>query len=77
MTLKALDFAHCYPFELNKDSSYEYKANLKALLWDEDGFLLLYKRFDNGAFQWPRNENFKGTICVAYAGTFNKSAKSN
>jgi len=29
---------------------------MKALLWDEDGFLLLYKRLDNGAFQWPRNE---------------------
>lgn len=28
---------------------------LKALLWEGDGFLLLYKRLDNGAFQWPRN----------------------
>ncbi len=27
---------------------------MKALLWDEDGFLLLYKRLDNGSFQWPR-----------------------
>ena len=29
---------------------------IKGLLWDEDGFLLLYKRLDNGRFQWPRSE---------------------
>lgn len=29
---------------------------IKGLLWEGDGFLLLYKRLDNGAFQWPRNE---------------------
>ena len=29
---------------------------IKGLLWDEDGFLLLYKRVDNGRFQWPRSE---------------------
>ena len=28
---------------------------LEALLWEGDGFLLLYKRLDNGSFQWPRN----------------------
>ena len=27
---------------------------IKGLLWDGDGFLLLYKRLDNGAFNWPR-----------------------
>ncbi len=31
------------------------RDRLKALLWEGDGFLLLYKRLDNGAFQWPRN----------------------
>lgn len=30
---------------------------LKALYWEEDGFLLLYKHLENGTFQWPRNEN--------------------
>ncbi len=29
---------------------------LKGLLWEGDGFLLVYKRLDNGKFQWPRNE---------------------
>ncbi len=29
---------------------------IKALLWEGDGFLLLYKRLDNGRFQWPRNK---------------------
>ena len=32
------------------------KDRIKGLLWDETGFLLLYKRLDNGRFQWPRNE---------------------
>ena len=27
---------------------------LKALHWEQDGFLLLYKRLDGGKFQWPR-----------------------
>ena len=29
---------------------------IKGLLWERDGCLLLYKRLDNGKFQWPRNE---------------------
>lgn len=29
---------------------------IKGLLWEGDGFLLIYKRLDNGRFQWPRNE---------------------
>jgi len=29
---------------------------LKALLWEPDGFVLLYKRLENGRFQWPRSE---------------------
>ena len=28
---------------------------IKRLLWEGDGFLLLYKRLDNGAFSWPRS----------------------
>ncbi|KPU46390.1 IS66 Orf2 like protein [Oxobacter pfennigii] len=29
---------------------------IKGLLWEGDGFLLLYKRLEAGKFQWPRNE---------------------
>lgn len=28
---------------------------IKGLLWEGDGFLLLYKRLDVGAFRWPRS----------------------
>ena len=28
---------------------------IKALVWEGDGFLLLYKRLEDGKFQWPRN----------------------
>ena len=30
---------------------------LKALLWEGDGFVLLYKRLESGSFQWPRTES--------------------
>lgn len=30
---------------------------LKALLWEGDGFVLLYKRLENGRFQWPRTQS--------------------
>ena len=30
---------------------------IKALLWEEDGFVLLYKRIENGKYKWPRNLN--------------------
>lgn len=31
------------------------KDRIKGLLWEGDGFLLLYKRLENGRFQWPMN----------------------
>ena len=30
------------------------KDRMKALYWEGDGFLLLYKRLEDGIFQWPR-----------------------
>ncbi len=30
---------------------------IKALLWEGDGFLLMFKRLDTGAFNWPRSAN--------------------
>ena len=27
---------------------------IKGLVWEEDGFLLIYKRLEAGTFQWPR-----------------------
>lgn len=27
---------------------------IKGLVWEKDGFLLLYKRVDNGSYVWPR-----------------------
>jgi transposase len=29
---------------------------IKGLVWEKDGFLLLYKRLEQGKFIWPRNE---------------------
>ncbi len=33
------------------------RDRIKALFWEGDGFVLLYKRLESGSFQWPRNEN--------------------
>ena len=29
---------------------------IKGTLLEEDGFVLLYKKLENGKFKWPRNE---------------------
>ncbi|MDB8559589.1 IS66 family insertion sequence element accessory protein TnpB [Turicibacter sanguinis] len=31
------------------------KDRFKALYWDQDGFLMIYKRIENGKLQWPKN----------------------
>ena len=32
------------------------RDRLKVLLWEADGFLLLYKRLEDGKFNWPKSE---------------------
>ena len=31
------------------------RDQIKALYWEGDGFVLLYKRLESGSFQWPRS----------------------
>lgn len=31
------------------------RDRFKAIYWEGDGFILLYKRLENGHFQWPRS----------------------
>jgi transposase len=31
------------------------RDRMKALLWEGDGFVLLYKRLESGTFQWPKS----------------------
>ena len=33
------------------------RDRFKALYWDGQGFWLLYKRFENGKLNWPKNQN--------------------
>lgn len=37
---------------------------LKALYWEGDGFLLLYKRLEGGKFQWPKDEQAVRSISI-------------
>ncbi len=32
------------------------RDRIKALYWEGNGFVLLYKRLESGSFQWPRAE---------------------
>jgi transposase len=33
------------------------RDGIKALCWEGNGFVLLYKRLEFGSFQWPRKES--------------------
>lgn len=47
-----------YGKELKEDSLFLFCGRrtdrVKALYWSGDGYVLIYKRLSNGAFQWPR-----------------------
>ena len=49
-----------YGKELREDSLFLFCGRrtdrIKALYYSGDGYVLLYKRLDNGAFQWPRSD---------------------
>ena len=33
------------------------RDRIKVLFWEGDGFVLLYKRLENGSFKWPRTKD--------------------
>ena len=46
---------------------------IKGLVWENDGYLLLYKRLEAGQFQWPRTES---EVPLAYGRTHDSSQKA-
>ncbi|MDR1473570.1 MAG: IS66 family insertion sequence element accessory protein TnpB [Lactobacillales bacterium] len=52
---------HKYELNVYDDALFLFCGNrndrFKMLYWDGDGFLLLYKRLENGNLSWPRHKN--------------------
>ena len=50
-----------YGLQLDNDSLFLFCGSrtdrFKGLYWDGEGFILLYKRFENGNLRWPRHRN--------------------
>ena len=55
----AMVIAENYGLELDNDSLFLFCGNrndrFKGLYRDGEGFILLYKRFENGGLRWPRH----------------------
>ena len=53
--------AENYGLELYNNSLFLFcggrNDRFKGLFWDGEGFIMLYKRFENGHLSWPRNSN--------------------
>ena len=51
---------HQYGAELDEESLFLFCGRrtdrIKALYFSGDGYILVYKRLNNGRFQWPRSE---------------------
>ena len=49
-----------YKLDLFSSSAFLFcgrrRDRLKVLLWEADGFILLYKQLEDGKFNWPRSE---------------------
>ena len=43
------------------------RDRIKALYWEGNGFVLLYKRLESGSFQWPRSEREEGSQSADHA----------
>ena len=56
---------HLNPYERNAFLFCGVMRNrIKILLWDGDGFLLMYKRVEKGTFKWPRSSSEAKEITV-------------
>ena len=57
----AMVIAENYGLELYDNSLFLFCGSrndrFKGLLWDGEGFILLYKRFENGYLSWPRHSS--------------------
>lgn len=57
----AILVAENYGLELYDDSLFLFcgfrSDRFKGLYWDGEGFILLYKRYENGHLKWPRNSS--------------------
>ncbi|WP_066455062.1 IS66 family insertion sequence element accessory protein TnpB [Anaerotruncus rubiinfantis] len=52
------------------------RDRIKGAYWEGDGFLLLYKRLEQGSYQWPRKENEVKSLTVQHEQCF-RTSKGN